>query len=268
MNADPSLSHAWSAIRAVLQHELTFYDIKEVVGLGGLDLSLLSNLVQRAGGGASKGQLMTAIDGCFSQLPSIQKKAFLSFVAEQLLTRRPESNERLAEYLSRFGWGIADAVLVPLAVVDPTEIKELSEAPRHDLTKAVQRLRDGDISGALSAACGAVDTCTATVYLQHQLGSPGESSFQERCKRSLEAIGVMQSLESQLESIGWQHDRIKPLQSNFQGALNQGAYVMQTLRANMGDVHGTKPIFKPLVLDCIKWAELMVRTIEGRWNDA
>jgi hypothetical protein len=39
---------------------------------------------------------------------------------------------------------------------------------------------------------------------------------------------------------------------------------MQTLRAQMGDVHGSKPILKPLVFDVVKWAELFVRTLTAR----
>jgi len=44
--------------------------------------------------------------------------------------------------------------------------------------------------------------------------------------------------------------------------MNQGAYVIQTLRSNMGDFHGTKPILKPLVFDCLKWIELMLRALK------
>ena len=56
---------------------------------------------------------------------------------------------------------------------------------------------------------------------------------------------------------------VTPFRKNFEGALNQGAYVMQTLRSKMGDVHGTKPILKPLVFDSLKWVELMVRALTG-----
>lgn len=36
---------------------------------------------------------------------------------------------------------------------------------------------------------------------------------------------------------------------------------MQTLRSKMGDVHGTKPILKPLLFDSLKWAGILVRTL-------
>lgn len=52
------------------------------------------------------------------------------------------------------------------------------------------------------------------------------------------------------------------LAHNLRGALNQGAYVMQTLRSRMGDVHGSKPVLKPLVFDSLKWAALLVRVMK------
>jgi len=47
------------------------------------------------------------------------------------------------------------------------------------------------------------------------------------------------------------------------GSLNQAAYVMQTLRSKMGDVHGTKPVLEPLVFDSLKWASLIVRLLRN-----
>ena len=260
----PEVSRVWGSIRTLLQSTFSFYDIKEVVGLAGINLSELSHLEQKQGGGASKGQLMTAIDKSFGHLSESDKRNFISYVTEELLKRNPAARDELESHLSRFGWGLAGNNVVPLVVVDPSELEEISAEPKHDLIKAAQRLRDGDLSGSVSAACGAVDTCTARIYVEFNLGNVGEASFQERCKRSLEVTRAIAGLEDQLAEIGWQQDRIKPLKGNFQGALNQGAYVMQSLRSNMGDVHGTKPILKALVLDCIKWAELMVRTLEGK----
>ncbi|WP_247538594.1 hypothetical protein [Ralstonia pseudosolanacearum] len=71
----------------------------------------------------------------------------------------------------------------------------------------------------------------------------------------------MVDLEGPLRNLGWDDAALKLFLKNFEGALNQGAFVMQSLRAKMGDVHGTKPILKPLVFDVLKWAELFVRTL-------
>ena len=72
---------------------------------------------------------------------------------------------------------------------------------------------------------------------------------------------MMCKLDQQLAQLGWDVADITPVRKNFEGALNQGAYVMQSLRSKIGDVHGTKPILKPLVFDCMKWAELVVRAL-------
>jgi hypothetical protein len=52
-NPIPTDSAAWAAIRAVLQNDFSFYDIKEIIGLAGIDVMSLAHLEQKAGGGAS-----------------------------------------------------------------------------------------------------------------------------------------------------------------------------------------------------------------------
>jgi hypothetical protein len=234
MNENPEINLAWNVIRSLLQNEFSFYDIKEIVGLSGLDLSNLAHLVQKAGGGASKGQLMTEIDKCFFRLPISEKNIFISYVIEELLNRRPNFKEKLEKYLTRyltrFGWGLVGTSLIPLSIFDPLELEQVSKKPRHELIKAAERLRNGDLSGAVTAACGAVEICTEAVYEKYRLGNPREASFQERCKRALDAIRIAYVLEEQLQNMGWKQEQIKLLVNNFQGSLNQGAYVMQSLR--------------------------------------
>lgn len=261
-----ALLEAWPAIRACLQ-ELTFYSIKEVAGLAGLDVTAIADLVQEKQGnkaGASKGQLMSAVDGQFGQMsPSIQKR-FLTITVEEVLRRRQDFEDRLSEYLSRVGWSFTNRTLVPLEVFDPANLAETPEESHRDLLKAAQRLRDGDLTGAVSAACGAVDSATALIYQQAGLGDPTRTSFQERCRVATRSRGVLTELDEQLEALGWSENEIAPLRKNLEGALNQGAYVMQTLRSRMGDVHGSKPILRPLVFDCLRWAELLVATLVER----
>lgn len=74
----------------------------------------------------------------------------------------------------------------------------------------------------------------------------------------------MIELDRQLTALGWTQTEVSPFRKNLEGALNQGAYVMQTLRSHMGDVHGTKPILRSLVFDCLRWAELIVGSLVER----
>ncbi|NVZ96758.1 hypothetical protein [Pseudomonas sp. B6001] len=251
---------AWGTIRSVLG-ECRFNDIKDLVGLAGIDLYKLSHLDQNPENGATKGQLLTAIDALFGRMNPKEGQAFLTILVEELLKKNPALLSQLGELLSRHGWGVVDSRLVALELFDPVELAQLPEATRSDLVKASQRFRDGDLSGAISAACGAIDTATSEIYAAHSLGDPTKASFQQRCTRSLEALRTLADMEDQLRELGWNEAKLKQFLQNFNGALNQGANVLQTLRSDMGDVHGSKPILKPLVYDALKWADLFVRRL-------
>jgi len=254
---------AWPAIRACLQ-EFSFYDIKEVAGLAGFDVTAAAHLVQKSQGGATKGQLMSVIDEQVGKMNSRARSHFLTILIEEILRRRSEMQEKLSEYLSRLGWSFVNQTLVPLQVFDVNILADTPDESHKDLLKAAQRLRDGDLGGAISAACGAVDTATSKVYEEQGLGDPTKASFQERCKRAALAKGVLTDLDRQLDALGWSQAEVSPFKKNLEGALNQGAYVMQTLRSHMGDVHGTKPILRSLVFDCLRWAELIVGSLVER----
>lgn len=205
---------------------------------------------------------MTGIDQGLNALDAEAKERFIAIVAEEVLKRRPDTRQSLDENLSRLGWSLSGNAVLPIEIFDASILDELPSESREDLTKAAQRLRDGDLSGAISSACGALDSATSAIYASANLGDPMQASFQERCKRSLDARGVLPRMEHELGELGWPDKDIRPFRKNLEGAMNQGAYVMQSLRSQMGDVHGTKPILKPLVFDCLKWAELMLRALK------
>lgn len=251
----------WSVIRSVLYDQFSFGAIKGLVGLTGIDLTRLAHLEQRERGGASKSQLLSGIDVQVAEMTEPELQRFLRITVEEILRQRPSFEEKFQGYLARLGWAFHQGNLVTLEILDVLDLPELPEASRSELVKAATRLRDGDLSGAVSAACGAVDAVTAEIYAAENIGNPGNASFQERVGRSLKATRAVERLESDLASLGWETNRIGMFRDNFRGALNQSAYVLQTLRSEMGDVHGTKATLAPLVFDSIKWAALIVRTL-------
>lgn len=120
------------------------------------------------------------------------------------------------------------------------------------MVKAATKFRDGDLSGAISSACVAVDSVTANVYQVKNLGDPKSTSFQERCNKSLTEAGVFSAIDRQLSEIEWKTGNITQFRESLKKSLNRAAYVMQSLRSDMSDVHGTKPVIKSLVFDSIK----------------
>jgi len=242
--------------------EFTFADIKEILGLAGFNLTLISQLEQAPNGDASKGMLLGGVDKFFGQMDEGEKSRFTTLLAEEILSRKPEAEYQLECNLSRLGWTIVKGKLLPIKLIDRDDVNDISEMSSLEMVKAAQRYRDGDLSGAISAACGAVDTVTSNVYMEKNIGNPEDASFQERCKKCLTAMEVDASLQKELQEIGWDMRDVDMFKNNLAGALNQGAYIMQSLRSKMGDVHGTKPVLKALVFDSIKWALLLIRTIE------
>ncbi len=263
---DLNINSAWSAASAVLKNSFSFYDIKEIVGLAGFDSSQIAHLVQRSGSSVSKGQLITEIEQGLSRFNDENKRHFLNIVIEEMLDRNAHIEEQLEKYLSRLGWQVIDGTVIAIEILDRNDLAELDISSKEDLIKSAKRFRDGDLSGALAAACGAIDSVTSKIYQNKGLGDAGKSSFQERCKVSLNEIGVFSAISNELKDIEWKDSGVITFSKNFGGALNQASYVMQTLRANMSDVHGTKPVLKPLVFDSIKWAQIIVRLLSGQYN--
>jgi len=253
----------WSVIRSVLYEQFSFGAIKGLLGLTGIDMTRLCHLEQREKGGASKSQLLSGVDTQVAQMTEAERERFLRIAVEEILRRRSNLEDTFQGYLERLGWTLHEGNLVKREILDVLDLPELPQDSRVDLVKVATRLRDGDLSGATSAACGAVDTLTARIYADENLGDPSGASFQERVNRCLQAEGVLELLETDLTDLGWQPGRIKMFRENLKGALNQAAYVMQTLRSEMGDVHGTKATLVPLAVDSLKWAMLLVRMLNA-----
>lgn len=256
------LNFAWNGFRVVLQERFSFNDIKEVTGLAGIDLTKLSHLVQRADGGASKGQLMDALDEQIGALGGQDKERMLVRIAEVMAQRGLDVTDSLTKYLEPLGWSYANGRLFPVEVLDPWELEELPEVTRDDLVKAASRFRDGDLSGALTAACAAVDSATTAIYQRYELPNHDKDGFQAKCSKALRAKGTVDDLVAALRALGWQEAEAMRVGKNMQGSLNQGAMVMQALRSRMSDAHGTKRAMRTVVFDSMKWAALIVAALK------
>ncbi|CAA0078952.1 Uncharacterised protein [Zhongshania aliphaticivorans] len=254
----------WGPIRSSLTNNFSFGVIKEIIGYTSIDMALLAHLEQKPKDGASKSQLLSAIDCQIGQMNAEESGSVASICCEEVLIRKPELSSELDRVLARVGWKFSGTTLLPVEIFDISELREIPEKAHEDILKAASRLRDGDLSGSLSASCGALDSVTSMIYEEYGLGDPNSASFQERINKSIEAVGAKESLIRELQEINWVESDYKPLEKNLSGSLNQAAFIMQKLRSNMGDVHGTKPVVTALVYDSIKWSLLILRIIVTR----
>lgn len=242
----------------------SFGDIKQIVGYANINMAQLAHLEQKSQGGATKSQLLSAIDAQIGAMNADAAGDVASICCEEMLRRKPDLISELERVLSRVGWAFSGKEIIPIEIFDITELKDIPDNAHQDILKAAIRLRDGDLSGSLSASCGALDSVTASIYEEFNLGNPNDASFQERVRKSIDAIKAKDKLIQELQEIGWPESDYKPLSSNLDGSLNQAAFVMQKLRSNMGDVHGTKPVVSALVYDSIKWSLLLLRVLVTR----
>jgi hypothetical protein len=273
---DNNIDSAWAAITSILK-EFDFHEIKEIIRIsGGIDLLTLNRLGydDHNWNKEHKGILIEGIESNFLSMNNLEKHKFLNYVIEGIFERINnlryldyDPEERLKDYLSRFGWQCIDNKIIPIEILDSVDLTELDPLAREDLIKASTKFRDDDMSGAISSACAAIDSVTANVYLEKSLGPVNKSSFQERCNKSLEAVGIFEAIQNQLEEIQWKNSNVTFLKQNLKQSIKQAAFVMQTLRSEMSDVHGTKPVIKPLVFDSIKWAQIIVRLLSEKYDD-
>ena len=205
---------------------------------------------------------MDALDAKVGPLDDKEKERVLVSAAKIMIEQRPEVSDRLAHYLELLGWNFEEGRLFPIEMLDVSELKDVPEVARTDLVKAASRYQDGDLSGSLAAACAAVGSATNVAYSRYSLGDPTKDGFQVRCRRALDVKNTIGDLARELEVLGWDTADAVKLGKNMRGSLNQGAFVMQSLRSKMSDVHGTKGVLRTVVFDAIKWASLIISALK------
>ncbi|MCX7112954.1 MAG: hypothetical protein NTX45_23125 [Proteobacteria bacterium] len=259
---------AWAAISVTLK-EFHFDDIKNIVKLAGFDINILQNLGLDPENWYKSNPylLVNEIEEYFLKFGNERKSYFLNVVLEKILSgefsycgnKDNNIEEKLQKNLNRLGWQIIDKKALPKEILDLSDLDELDTSAKEDLVKAATRFRDGDLNGAISSSYAAIESVIKKVYEDNKLGEIDYGkSFQDRCKKAFDGIGAYNVIADQLIDIGWQETSVKQFQENLKGSLNQSAYVMQLLRNNMSDAHGTRPAIKALVFDCIKWAQIII----------
>lgn len=268
MNNKADINIVWNAVAPILK-KFKFYDIKDIVGLAGFNGKVLANFTYQDTWGnedLNSDKLVSDIGQYFFDFSDEEKRRFLNIVIEEILSFQYDAKdiypylleERLQEYLNRLGWQPIDKKVLPIEVLDLSDLNELDPTAQEELVKAATKFRDGDLSGAILSSYSAVENVISKIYKENDLGVIDyNKSFQNRCKKAFEATGVYAAIDSQLDDIDWKKGNIKDFKTNLEGSVNHAAFVLQLLRNNMAGIHGTKPVIKPLVFDSIKWAQII-----------
>ena len=126
----------------------------------------------------------------------------------------------------------------------------------------MKRLVDGDETGAITAACGAVDTLMQQLYAAHGLGDPANVAFAAKVNTAAQRIRIFEDMTDELTSLGIKCADADGIVTDMRKGTNHAAQMLQTSRRTMGDVHGssrrcgerhtTRSCGRPRSADCSK----------------
>ncbi len=251
-----------NAILAEVTNSLSIPQIRLAAAAAGIDASRIPARSEAQGGSGSRAEVAPALLQLYAELPLDRKERALPILAERVMGAGDNARERLTRLLGQHGYQFYNGTLIQVGVLDAREAQHLPQTATSELAKAISRLADNDESGAITAACGAVDATTTALYEKHNLGDPG-ASFQTKVNTAINRLGIIAKLEKELMEIGVKPEDARKIAEEVHEATKHAVEALQVIRRTTGDVHGTKPTYTRIVYDTIKWASAVCGLFEG-----
>ena len=253
----------YGALRSELNN-LSVQSIRNTVAAAGFDVSKISAKSEARSGLGSRAEVMPAVDRLFGQMPLDAQETALRIIAERLIGASEELSKSVQEILSRHGYQYIAGNFVPVEFLDLREARFLPASASSELSRATARLMDGDDSGAITSACGAIDLVTQQVYAKHDMGEPGRVAFQAKVNTALKTLCVFEDMERDFTSLGMKSEDASSIINDLRQATNHATQALQVLRRAMGDTHGSKPALRSTAYDAIKWSSAICGLLEGK----
>jgi hypothetical protein len=228
-------------------------DMFVIGNAAGLDLS--------RGDARRRGPTFDAMLGAFAASEDPQQQRALDIIASRLSARRPEQVTRILEV---HGYALAQGHVVAALPLQAEETQFIPNVAHADLQNALNRLRGEGESGAISAACGAVDSVTSHLYVKYGLGDPGKASFSSKVNTAAQKLGVFDDMQKEFVAIGIDAKEASEARAHFEAAINGAAQALQIVRKRMGDVHGSRPALRSTAYDSIKFAAAICALFENK----
>jgi len=259
----PEILRLYGALRSEL-NKLPVQEIRNTIAAAGFDVTKITAKAEARSGLGSGAEVMPAVDRLFGEMPPSAKEAALTILAERLIGKSEDLAKSVQEILGRHGHQYVGGAFVPVHFLDAREAQFLPASASAELARAAARLADGDNSGAITSACGAVDLVTQQVYEKHGMGDPGKVAFQAKVNTALKQLGIFEDMESEFRALGMKPDDALSITNDLHQAANHAAQALQVLRRAMGDTHGSKPAVRSTAYDAVKWASAICGLFEGR----
>lgn len=256
----------YAALRSELNN-LSVQNIRNTVAAAGFDVSQISAKAEARIGLGSRAEVMPEVDRLFGQMSESAQETALRILAERLTEHNHDLRTSTQDIMGRHGYHFIDGNFIPVRELDAREARFIPEFAANELGRATSRLIDGDYSGSITSACGAVDLVTQAIYENHGLGNPGHASFQTKVNTALKRLGVFEGMSEEFASICMKPQDVSAVVDQMKKACNHAAHALQVLRRAMGDTHGTKPALRPTAYDAARWSSaicgLLQRDVRG-----
>jgi len=253
---DAVIKRLYGALRSEMNN-LSAQNIRNTVARAGIDVTRIPSKSEARSGLGSRAEVMPAIDKLFGELCKDDQENALCIIAECLITESPQLAKSVQEILGKHGYQFIDGSFVPVGLLDQRETKFLPTSSATEIARATSRLINGDYSGAITSACGAVDILMQQIYKEQGLGEAGKTSFQAKVNTAVKQLGLFGAMESEFREVGMPEKDASELVKEMKSATNHAAQALQILRRAMGDTHGSKPAFRHTAYDAIKWASVI-----------
>jgi hypothetical protein len=242
--------------------ELSIPTIRRVVAAAGLDATTIPAASEARTGMGSRAEVVPAVYAAWARLDVAAKARSLPIFAERIVTEKPAQAKPLRTLLEQHGFRYDRGAFILMNPVDERERAFLPASSYEEAVKAVGRLSDGDESGALTSACGAVDSLMQRLYEKHGWGAPPDA-FQAKVNTALKRLQVFESFHAELVGIGMKPGDATAIVDNLHEATKRATDGLQVLRRAMGDLHGTKPALRKTIYDALKWSSAISGLFEG-----
>jgi len=257
------ITRLYGALRSVL-NDLPVQQIRNTVAAAGFDVSNITAKAEARSGLGSRAEVMPAVDRLFSRMSSSAQEVALRVLAARLIGKSEEVAKSVQEILGQHGYQYVGGSFVPVEMLDVREARFLPASASAELARATARLANGDESGAITSACGAVDLVTQQVYEKHGMGDAGKAAFQAKVNTALKQLSVFENMESEFTALGMKAEDASSITNDLRQATNHAAQALQVLRRAMGDTHGSKPALRSTAYDAVKWASAICGLLEGK----
>ncbi len=131
---------------------------------------------------SSTQDLLLEMDRIFREMAPHAKLPALTILAEKLISKHSDFETSVQNILGKHGYQFEEGAFVPIGILDARERQYLPAVAASNLEKAMERLGSGDYTGAITSACGAVDSILRAIYQRDHLGGLSQGYVQKVTK--------------------------------------------------------------------------------------